>query len=352
MKKIIIVLFILIYFINVNASTSVIAIDVDSGRILYQKNATEKRLIASTTKIMTFIVAYEYANFMLEEEVLAGEEILKMYGTSIYLNYHEKMKLKDLMYGLMLRSGNDAAVVIANYVACSEEKFVELMNKKAMELGMNNTIFKNAHGLDENTKNYSSAYDLSILSKYAYKNKFYRDVVSTKYYDTKTENKAYSWINRNKLLFTYKNCIGSKTGYTPSAGKTFVSLAQNNDLVLSVVSLNDPDIFINHKKIYEELFNKYQNYQIINKNLINKNLKKKGLYIKNDIYYPLTREEYKYINSKINIYDKCLNDTCGNIEIVLNDKVLLKENIYKKNNIIKNKKSLIQKIKDFFKIIV
>ena len=135
--------------------------DVNSGRILYKNNMNEKRLIASITKIMTFAVAEENSN--VSKKFVAGDEILKMYGTSIYIEKDEEMKLKDLLYGLMLRSGNDASVVIANNVSKSEQDFVNLMNDKAKKLGMNNTIFKNPHGLDEETKNYSTAYDLSII---------------------------------------------------------------------------------------------------------------------------------------------------------------------------------------------
>ena len=137
--------FLLLLNFKVYASTSTIVMDVDSGRILYQNNAYEKKLIASTTKIMTFVVAYEYAKDFLDVSIEAGDEILKMYGTSIYLSLHEKMTLRDLLYGLMLRSGNDASEVIAYFVGGNEEGFVTLMNKKAKAIGMNNTIFYNSY---------------------------------------------------------------------------------------------------------------------------------------------------------------------------------------------------------------
>ena len=151
--------------------------DLDSGRILYENNPNRKMLIASITKIMTAIVAIE--NGDLTKEITVGDEVLSMYGTNIYVEVGEKMKLRDLLYGLLLRSGNDASVVIAKAVGGSEEKFVELMNKKAKEIGMKNTIFRNPHGLDEETENYSTAYDMALLSRYAYKNKTYRNIVST-----------------------------------------------------------------------------------------------------------------------------------------------------------------------------
>ena len=158
MKKVLVILLLFLIPLNVfckedtfDTAKSSIVMDLDSGRVLYENNADEERLIASITKIMTCIIAIEQGD--LDSDVEAGEEILKMYGTSIYLELNEKMKLIDLLYGLMLRSGNDASVVIAKEVAGTEEKFVEMMNEKAKEIGMTNTTFSNPHGLDEETKN-------------------------------------------------------------------------------------------------------------------------------------------------------------------------------------------------------
>ena len=169
MKRLILIFFILIFPLNVfslsDSSKSSIAIDIDSGRILYEKNKDEKLLIASTTKIMTCIIVLENSN--LDDTVKVGEEVLKMYGTNIYLELSEEMTVRDLLYGMMLRSGNDAAIVLATYVGGSEEEFVRMMNEKAKEIGMENTSFSNSHGLDEESKNYSTSYDMSLLSKYA-----------------------------------------------------------------------------------------------------------------------------------------------------------------------------------------
>ena len=157
--------------------------DMDSNRILYEKNIDEQRLIASITKIMTAIIAIESGK--LDEKVTVGDEVLKMYGSNIYIEVGEEITLRDLVYGLMLRSGNDAAVVIATYISGDEIKFVEKMNEKAKEVGMKNTIFNNCHGLDENTQNKSTAYDMALLSSYAFKNPIYRKVVGTKKYKVK-----------------------------------------------------------------------------------------------------------------------------------------------------------------------
>ena len=329
MKKIILIV-ILLFNINVYAKSTIV-IDNNTKRILYEDNAYEKRLIASTTKIMTFVVAYEYGKDYLDLEIESGNEILKMYGTSIYLSLHEKMTLRDLLYGLMMRSGNDAAVVIANFIGGSEEGFVKLMNKKANFIGMNNTIFSNPHGLDEETKNYSTAYDMAKLSAYANKIDFYKEVTSTKYYDVKTSLKSYSWINRNKLVFLYPNFISGKTGYTPKAGKTFVSTASNKDLELSIVSLNDSDYYTNHQKLYNEIFSKYHNYLLVSKDVFNREYS--DYYIKKDIYYPLTKEEKNNVDIRLIVNEK---EYLNKIIISLNNKDVYEEKVYRKNKVIKD----------------
>lgn len=342
MKKIVLII-ILLFNINVYA-TSTIVMDTNTGRVLYENNAYEKRLIASTTKIMTFVVAYEYAKDYLDLEIEAGNEILKMYGTSIYISLNEKMTLRDLLYGLMMRSGNDAAVVIANFVGGSEENFVKLMNRKAQFIGMNNTIFSNSHGLDENTKNYSTAYDMAKLSTYANKIPFYKEVTSTKYRDVKTNIKSYSWTNRNKLVFIYPNFVSGKTGYTPKAGKTFVSTAKKDNLELTIVSLNDSDYYNTHQSLYNRMYDKYQNYLLVSKDIFN--IEHSNYYINNDIYYPMTKEE------KNNVLVKLISNSKGVFEKIvvnLNNVDVYEEKVYLRDNTItQNKRSIWQKIGDLF----
>lgn len=295
--------------IRVNAqmdtSTSSIVMDMDSGRILYSNNKDEQRLIASITKIMTATIALEKGK--LTDKYTAGEEILEMYGTSIYLEYKEKMSLEDLLYGLMLRSGNDAAVVIANNISKDEKSFVKLMNKKAKELGMTNTVFSNSHGLDEVTKNYSTAYDMALLSSYAYTTfEEYRKITGAYKYTAQTKNKSYLWYNRNKLLNSYEYCTGGKNGYTPSAGRTLVTTATKDKLNLTVVTLNDGGEYETHKNLYEYAFAKYKRYKILDKNKFNvsKSFFKDDLYLKESFYYPLTEEEKDSIKTVVKITKK------------------------------------------------
>ena len=199
LKKIIFftILFLFPIYVFADSGNSTIIMDVDSGRILYEKNANQKQLIASTTKIMTCIIVLENSN--IENEIVVGDEVLSMYGTNIYIEPGEKIKIKDLLYGLMLRSGNDAAITLAHNTL-GEEKFIKKMNDKAKELNMNSTVFNNPHGLDDKTENFSTAYDMALLSKYAYGNSVYRKIISTKKYITKSSIKSYTWYNRMSLV--------------------------------------------------------------------------------------------------------------------------------------------------------
>ena len=304
--------------------------DIDSGRIIYYNNADKKMLIASTTKIMTAIVAIENTN--LDTKVKVGNEVLKMYGTNIYVEVGEKIKIKDLLYGLLLRSGNDASVVIAKAVAGNEKNFVKLMNKKAKEIGMKNTIFKNPHGLDEKSQNYSTARDMAILSRYAYKNKVYQKISATNKYEVSTTKKTYLWYNRNKLLTNYKFCTGGKNGYTPNAGKTLVSTARRDNLNLTIVSLNDKNSYDNHQKLYENLFSKYKKYKIISKEnfMIDKNFYDGDIYIKRSFYYPLKEKEVNKIRTQVLIDSSSTNKKVGIIKIYLDNLKIGTLKVYKK----------------------
>lgn len=323
-------LFCLPFTVSADTAKSTIVMDLDSGRIFYEKNANQKRLIASITKIMTAIVAIEEGD--LTEKITVGEEVLSMYGTNIYVEVGEKMKLRDLLYGLLLRSGNDASVVIAKAIAGSEEKFVNLMNKKAQEIGMKNTIFKNPHGLDEETENYSTAYDMALLSKYAYKNKTYRNIVSTDKYEVSTGKKTYLWYNRNKLLTTYEYCTGGKNGYTPRAGKTLVTTASKKGLNLTIVTLSDGDIYNNHIDLYEDFFSKYKRYKIIDKNnfRIDKEFVDEDVYLEDSFYYPLTSNEVNDIKTVVHFLDDSATDEIGTIEIFLSNQKIGELPIYRK----------------------
>lgn len=298
----------------------------DTKRVLVSKNMNKKKLIASTTKIMTGIIAVESGN--LNKTVTVTDKVLESYGSNIYLSIGEKMKLKDMVYGLMMQSGNDAALMIADYLG-GEEKFVKMMNKKAKQIGMKNTTFSNPHGLDEKTKNYSTAYDMALLMRYANSNPTFRKITVCKKHTVKTDEKTYVWTNKNKLLYTYKYTTGGKTGYTDKARRTLVTSASNGNLDLIAVTLNDPNDFKNHKELYEYAFKNYSMEKIFNRNKIN--LPNKKIYAKDDYYYPITKEEKDLININYKIKDKKKykdGEMVGYAIINLGTKTVHKEKLY------------------------
>ena len=347
MKRFLLLLVFFLFPVSVFArSSSTIVVDGDSGRILYENNLYDSMLISSITIIMTCILTIENAD--LDSEVEIGDEVLEMYGTNIYVQVGEKLTIRDLLYGLMLRSGNDASVVLAKNVFGSEEKFVDMMNKKASELGMNYTKFENPHGLDESTKNYSTAYDMSLLAKYAYNNKTYRKIVSTKKYVTKSNLKSYVWYNRMSLINDYKYCVGGKNGYTPKAGKTLVSYASKNNMNLIIVSLNDSDIYNNHEKLYNIYFNRYKKYKIIDREdfKIDSSLIGMDVYLKDSFSYVLEENELDNISTLIKIDNKKSN-VVGKVIISLDGKRIGSLNIYTKNKK-EDKNNIFKKLKSLF----
>ena len=321
--------------------------DIDSGRILYQKNSNQEMLIASTTKLMTFLISLDNIGDRLDEKVIVGDEVLKMYGTNMYLNIKEEVTYRDLLYGLMLRSGNDASVVLAKNTVGDIDYFIELMNSKAKEIGMINTKFNNPHGLDEETKNYSTAYDLAILTRYLYLNyPQYKEIVGSKYYDFKSNLKSYSLVNRCKIIFTYKYITSCKNGYTPKAGKSLVTTASKNNLNVLIVTLDDSDIYDNHQRLYDYYFNNYKNTLILDKNnFYIPNIKDK-YYLKNSLYYPLKNNELNNISKKILLNKQ--KDTLGKVQIYLKDNLIYEEIIYKQMS---NKKEKIDIFSNFKNII-
>lgn len=324
---------------------SCVLMDSDSGRVLYEKDKDNPRLIASITKIMTAILAIESGR--LEEEVTVGEEVLTMYGSNIYIELGEKMKLLDMVYGLMLRSGNDAAIVIAYFIGGSEENFVKMMNDKAKEIGMTNTVFNNPHGLDEVTQNKSTAYDMALLSSYASHNDTYMKIVGTKKYSVQTDKKSYLWYNRNKLLGSYSYATGGKTGYTPSAGRTLVTNASHNNLNLTAVTLNDGNEYISHETMYNYGFENYKNYVILDKNKfkVDNAYYPNQIYIKESFKYPLTEVEKENVKVlvKLTKLDKINdNDEVGIVIVKLAGQEIYSEKVYVRVN--KEKKNFFQKI--------
>jgi len=239
-----------------------VVMDAASGRVLYEKAAHERRLIASITKLMTALVALE-SGHTPDERVVVPEDWTGVEGSSIYLRPGEELTLEALLYGLLLHSGNDAAQVIADHCGGTAGEFVSAMNQKAAELDMDDSSFANPSGLDH-PEHYSTAYDMALLARACLENDFLAKVVSTK---------QFSWggrvfVNHNKLLWRYEGCIGLKTGYTEKAGRTLVSAATRDGLTLICVTLNCPNDWAEHAALLDDAFARYNSVSLAGEELL------------------------------------------------------------------------------------
>lgn len=233
-----------------------ILIDAQTGRVLYEKQAEEKSLIASTTKIMTALVICEQTNVL--DRVKIPKEAVGIEGSSMYLKEGEVLTVQELLYGLMLQSGNDAAVALAIYCGGTVEGFTELMNDKAHRLGMTQSHFANPNGLDS-PGNYSTARDMAILTAYAMQNPIFAQTVSTK---TITIGER-CLRNHNKLLWQLEGANGVKTGYTKAAGRILISSVTRMGRQLIAVTFNAPDDWQDHKTLIEDGFSRFTVQQLV-----------------------------------------------------------------------------------------
>ncbi len=229
---------------------SAILISADDCTVLYEKDAYRKRSMASTTKIMTALIAIE--GYDLDKTVTVSKEAVGVEGSSIYLYENEKLTMKELVLALMLESANDAATAIAVEVAGDVPAFADMMNEKAREIGLYNTSFENPHGLDSED-HYTTAYDLARLASYAMKNKTFREMVSTPKASIPMKNGEGTrvLINHNRLLRSYEGAVGVKTGFTKKSGRCLVSAAERDGVMLIAVTLSAPDDWNDHKKMLD-----------------------------------------------------------------------------------------------------
>ncbi|MBU9724010.1 MULTISPECIES: D-alanyl-D-alanine carboxypeptidase family protein [Bacillaceae] len=288
---------------DVSARGSIL-IEQESGRVLFEKQAHTPMRIASITKIMTAILAIESGQ--LDEWVTVSKNAEGTEGSSLYLVAGEKIKLRDLVYGLMLRSGNDSAVAIAEHVGGSLEGFVTMMNQKREELGMINSAFANPHGLDDHEEHYSTAYDMAILTKYALELDEYREIASTKSYTSKNKaGSVRSWHNKNRLLTQlYKHSTGGKTGYTKRAKRTLVSTANKDEMDLIAVTINAPSDWNDHISLFEWGFNTFKHSTLVKQGVIEveDEFYQEKITAEYSFEYPLAEEEVELIDRKVVLY--------------------------------------------------
>jgi D-alanyl-D-alanine carboxypeptidase len=302
-------------------------IDVTSGRILFSRLGDQALPIASLTKIMTAIVAIERGK--LTDQVEVSRNAYGKEGSSIYLKLGEKMSLHHMLYGLMLRSGNDAATAIAEHVGGSLEGFVYMMNEKAQELGMTNSHFANPHGLDQEG-HYASANDLAKLTAYSLKNPVFQEIVKTRVKRVPNPDEKWDtiWSNKNKMLSMFEGSDGVKTGYTKVAKRCLVSSATRKGQQLAVVTLNDSDDWADHARLLEFGFSQYPLQLLTHKG----DKLEGGKVVGHSFYYPLNRVELDKVEKRIVLESensiKTYLGVVGTLEINLANKLIGRVLIY------------------------
>lgn len=272
---------------------SAIAIDSKSKAILYEKNSDMLIPIASTTKIMTSLVALKYGD--LDRKIEISEKASNIRGSEVGYKKGEFITLRELLYGLMLRSGNDAAIAIAEGLSGSVDEFLELMNEYALQIGAFNTHFESPHGLDSQY-HYSTAYDLALITSKAKENELFNKIVSAKDVDANEYGFTRNYHNINKILYQISNANGVKTGYTGGAGKCLVSSIHEEKDDIIIVVLNCTKRWNETKKIYDYIKDNYQFKQVIAKGEVIDSIvygkdKKIDLISSEDVVIPVGKEE-------------------------------------------------------------
>lgn len=298
----------------------------NSRRILYQANGDMRLPMASTTKIATAITVLEACS-NIQEKVVIPQEAEGVEGSSVYLKANDEYTVEDLLYGLMLRSGNDCATALAMHCAGSTADFCAKMNDTAQKAGALATQFKNPHGLPANG-HYTTAQDLTAITCYALQNPIFCQIVATRYYE------LCGWKNKNKLLFEYSDCVGVKTGYTKEAGRCLVSAATKGEMTLVCSVLNCADMYARSEKLLKDGFADFDYVKLIDKTQVFEvdGDKRKGSVLK-DVYYPLMQSEKEWVSFKIfpiNMKNGSKDgEIIGRVEIYLAKRLLFSENLYK-----------------------
>lgn len=316
-----------------SAGRGMIVIDGESGEIFYGKNIHEQMPMASTTKIITAIVAIENCD-NIQEKFLISDNAVGIEGTSMYLKSGEMLSMEELLYGLMLASGNDCAVAIAEYFG-GEDVFVGMMNELVKNLGLVNTHFDNPHGLDSES-HYTSPYDLATLTSYALKNHVFRKFSATERMVIEPTNQyqARYLKHKNKLLFEDDSCIGVKTGFTDNAGRCLVNACEKNNMQIISVVLNCQPMFDECRRLTQMVVDNYHVEEFIkpysfvsNVNLNSSNKVDIGVIAIEGFKKPILNCEIDCYEVKYNLPDSItapirLNEVVGSVDVIYNGEVI------------------------------
>ncbi len=292
-------------------------IEVSSRRLLRQKNADNCLPMASTTKVMTAILILDECD--ISEEVVIPKEAEGVEGSSVYLKAGEKYTVEDLLYGLMLRSGNDCAVALAIHHSGSVEAFARKMNEKAAFLGAEDTFFVNPHGLPAKG-HHTTARDLALITAYAMENPTFEKIVSAKYYV------RHNWQNKNKMLWNFEGACGVKTGFTVNAGRCLVTSAERNGMKLVSVVLNSPQMYERTAELLDDCFDRYRMEM-----LFDCSEPIDGLAAKRSFCYPLAEGEREKISLRIEKCEplqKTQGEFAGTMQIFLENSLIFSQNLY------------------------
>ena len=343
-----------------NFAISMIVIEANSNRVLMSSNENAPRANASTTKIATFLTVLKHCN-NFDEKVKVDDRAIGIPGTSIYLKKGEILTVRELLYGMMLVSGNDAATALALHISNSISEFASLMTQEALNCGAKNTTFKNPHGLDEEGHK-TTAYDLAQITRECYKYPIFEEVVSTK--NTKipdSTGNGYRYLqNKNKLLWSLEGCNGGKTGFTNDAGRCLVASAKRNKMHLISVVLNCGPMFEETAMHIEDCFSKYHMSTILPPynfirtiDITESDTQKVKVYTQKGFIYPLTDEEETRIKTEISLPSSIKapikkEQIVGEVKIYLDKHLLFCEKIYtmedvNSNKVIDNFKRIISK---------
>lgn len=301
----------------------------ESRRVLYERNGDLRLPMASTTKIVTALTVLENCE-NTQREICIPSEAEGVEGSSVYLKSGEIYTVEDLLYGLMLRSGNDCATALAYSFGGNIDGFSAKMNWTAQKAGAINSAFQNPHGLPCDG-HYTTARDLSHISCYAMQNPLFRKIVSTKYYEPK------HWKNKNKILTLCEGGIGIKTGYTKEAGRCLVSAVERNGMTLICTVLSSPQMFERSLELLKDAFSLYKREQILSKGQIftlEDGMKKISACVQEDFFYPITEEEKEHLEIRAKLEKsaskaKKKGEIVGQIQIYLTKQLIFSANLYK-----------------------
>ena len=299
-------------------------LEKDSGRVLASKNMDLQLAMASTTKVVTALTVIQNCK-NLDELIQVDDKAVGVEGSSIYLRQGELMSVRDLLYGLMLRSGNDSAVALACHVGGSESGFAKLMNETAKKAGAQNSNFVTPHGLDHK-EHYTTAYDLARITAYALNNPTFKEIVSTKQHTVQATNKSDKryMSNKNRLLNSLSGCIGVKTGFTTKAGRCLVSAIERDNETYVCVVLNCGPMFEESATLLNTAHSLYENKKIIDKTreifneyIIDKNQGKLYLYAEEDFSYPIMKgeEDKLKLEYSVKLDNASVGDFVGEIKV-------------------------------------